>query len=98
MSEKELETFDEEDYDDIVYLSDEDGSEMAFEFVDTFDYEGNSYVVLLPVDEDDNEEVVILMEEDGNEDSYVSVDDEKVLQAVFDLFKEKYKDVFDFND
>lgn len=97
-NEKELEGFEEEDYDNIVYLSDEEGTEIAFEFVDEIQYEGNTYVVLLPVDEEDSEEVVILMAEEGEEESYVSVEDEATLQAVFDIFKDKYQDVFDFND
>ena len=59
-------------------------------------------MVLLPNDEDDEAgEVVILKLEDTDsedEESYVSVEDEDVLQAVFDIFKEKFKDEFNFVD
>ena len=53
--------------------------------------------------DEDNGEVVILKLEDseGGEDdleSYVSVDDENVLKEVFKIFKEKFKDEFNFQD
>ena len=72
------------------------------EFLDLIEYEGEEYVVLLPNDEEDDAgEVVILKLEDTDseeEESYVSVDDEEVLQNVFDIFKEKFKDEFNFID
>jgi hypothetical protein len=47
----------------------------------------------MPV-EDFDDDVVILKIEPLNEeeDSYVGVEDERVLNAVFAIFKEKYKD------
>ena len=59
--------------------------------------------MLLPNDEDEEDagEVVILKLEDSDsedEESYVSVDDEDVLKAVFEIFKEKFKDEFNFID
>ena len=37
-------------------------------------------------------------EENENEESYVSVEDEETLNKVFEIFKEKFKDDFDFVD
>ncbi len=90
-----------EELDNIVVLNDEEGNEVQFEFLDLVEYEGEEYVVLLPVDDIDEGEVVILKVEDTeseDEESYVSVDDESVLQSVFEIFKEKFKDEFDFID
>lgn len=92
-----------EDESNIVVLNDEDGNEIRFEFLDLIEYESEEYVVLLPVDEDgENEdgEVVILKLEDSetDEESYVSVDDEETLSAVFEIFKDKFKDEFNFTD
>ena len=91
-----------EELDNIIVLNDENGEEIEFEFLDLIDFEGEEYVVLLPHDEeDDAEEVVILKLEDTDsedEESYVSVDDEYTLQAVYDIFKEKFKDEFNFID
>ncbi len=91
-----------EELDNIIVLNDEDGEEIEFEFLDLIEYEGEEYVVLLPHDEEEEaDEVVILKLEDTDsedEESYVSVDDEEVLQAVFEIFKEKFKDEFNFVD
>ena len=91
-----------EELDNIIVLNDENGDEIEFEFLDLIEYEGEEYVVLLPhEEEEDADEVVILKLEDTDsedEESYVSVDDEYTLQAVFDIFKEKFKDEFNFID
>ena len=91
-----------EELDNIIILNDEEGNEAEFEFLDLIEYEGEEYVVLLPVEEtDDAGEVVILKLEDTeseDEESYVSVDDEDVLNKVFEIFKEKFKDDFNFVD
>lgn len=95
-----------EELDNILVLNDEEGNEVEFEFLDIIEYEGEEYVVLLPVEEEDTDEageVVILKledtdDEESEEESYVSVDDEEVLNKVFELFKEKFKDEFNFVD
>ena len=96
-----------EELDNIIILNDENGEEVSFEFLDLIELDGEEYVVLLPTEESEDEdeagEVVILKVEDsesGNEDeeSYVSVEDEDVLNQVFEIFKEKFKDEFNFID
>lgn len=93
---------DEENLDEnIIILNDDEGNEVKFEFLDLIKYEDEDYVVLLPVpdeDDEDNEVVILKLEETDSDDeeSYVSVDDEEVLSAVFDIFKEKFKDEFNF--
>ena len=47
MSDKNDEIFEEEEIDNIIYLSDEDGNEVAFEFLDIVEYGGEEFVVLL---------------------------------------------------
>ena len=37
-------------------------------------------------------------DEDSDEESYVSIEDEEILNKVFEIFKEKFKDDFDFVD
>ena len=90
-----------EELDNIVVLNDEEGNEVEFEFLDLIEFEGEEYVILLPVEDEEEGEVVILKVEDtesDDEESYVSVDDEETLQKVFEIFKEKFKDEFDFID
>ena len=91
-----------EELDNIIVLNDEDGKEVEFEFLDIVELDGEEYVVLLPVEDEESEEegeVVILKVEDSEDDeeeSYVSVDDEDILNQVFEIFKEKFKDEFNF--
>ena len=92
-----------EELDNIIVLNDEEGKEVEFEFLDLVEYDDEEYVVLLPVEEaeDDAGEVVILKVEDTeseDEESYVSVDDQEILNTVFEIFKEKFKDEFNFLD
>lgn len=100
------ENFEGEELDNIVILNDEEGNEVKFEFLDLVELDDEEYVVLLPVTEEGEEEegeVVILKVEDtddenAEEESYVSIEDEEVLNKVFEIFKEKFKDDFDFVD
>ena len=95
-----------EELDNIVILNDEDGNEVRFEFLDLVELDDEEYVVLLPIaeegEEDEEGEVVILkvedVDDDTDEESYVSVDDPETLNKVFEIFKEKFKDDFDFVD
>ena len=100
------ENFEGEDLDNIVILNDEEGNEVKFEFLDLVELDDEEYVVLLPMSEEGEEEegeVVILKVEDtedeeSDEESYVSIEDEEILNKVFEIFKEKFKDDFDFVD
>ena len=100
------ENFDGEELDNIISLNDENRNEVKFEFLDLIELDNEQYVVLLPVleegEEEEDGEVVILKvedsEDDDEEESYVSVDNEETLMQVFNIFKEKFKDEFDFVD
>lgn len=85
--------------DNILVLNDENGNEVKFEFLDLITYRNNEYVVLLPAENGANE-VTILQIEDADEDTenYISVENDYTLQAVFELFKERAKDTFEFID
>lgn len=98
----ENESRDNEYLDNIITLNDEEGNEVLFEFLDLVEYENEEYVVLLPTEESDSigEVVILKVEENENDDeeSYVSVNDEETLKIVFEMFKQKFKDEFDFID
>ena len=94
-----------EELDNIIVLNDDQGNEVKFEFLDLVELDEEEYVVLLPVSEEGEEdegEVVILKledtDEEAEEESYVGVEDEEILNKVFAIFKEKYKDEFNFVD
>lgn len=93
----------DEERDDLVILVGEDGEEVEFEHIDTIEMNGNEYVVLLPVEEQENEEVdeVVILKVDHNEDSedsFVTVDDEDELNSVFEEFKTRMEEEYDFEE
>ena len=67
--------------DNLIQLIDEDGQELNFEHIMTFDYEGKKYIVLTPADDefyegDDEDDVEELAELDGAEEDDYEYDDE----------------------
>ena len=85
--------------DNYIVLNDENGDEIQFEFLDLIEHDSKEYVVLLPAEDDDGEVVILEIEEtDGDEEGNVSVDDEETLMQVFEIFKEKFKQEFNFLD
>lgn len=80
-------------------LTDENGVDTTFEYLDCIEYEGTEYLVLMPAEEE-SEEIVILEVEPVDEEleNYLAVEDEATLNAVFAIFKEKFQDVFTFED
>ena len=83
----------------ILTLTDENGQDVEFEYLDCIDYEGKEYLILLPVDEEAAEIVILEVEPvDEENENYLAVEDEAVLEAVFAIFKEKFKDVLEFED
>ena len=104
MDDDSINDYEDEELNNIIILSDENGEDVEFEFLDLIEYDSEEYIVLLTVAEEDEEEdgqvVILKVESTENEDeeSYVSVDDEEVLNEVFQIFKEKFKDEFNFTD
>lgn len=88
-----------EEEESILTLTDEEGNEARFEYMDCIDYEGKEYLVLLPEDEESDEIVILEVEPvDEENENYLAVEDEAVLDAVYQIFKEKFKDVLVFGD
>ena len=88
-----------EEEDSIITLVDENGVETAFEYLDCIEYEGKEYLCLIPADEESSEIVILEVEPvDEENENYIAVEDEAILNAVYAIFKERYKDVLDFAD
>lgn len=83
----------------ILTLTDENGVETNFEYMDCIEYQGKEYLALLPADEESAEVVILEVEPvDEENENYLSVDDEATLIAVYEIFKDHYKDVLTFED
>ena len=81
----------------ILTLTDENGEETAFEYLDSIEYEGVEYLVLLPAEEESNEIVILEVEPvDEENENYMAVQDEDILDAVYDIFKSRYQDILTF--
>ncbi len=92
VNEEELDSLD-----NIVVLTDQDGVDTEFEFLDVVEVDGKEYVILLPVENAEDGEVVIFrIEGEGEEETYVGVETEEEAAKVFEIFKEKAKDDFNF--
>ena len=88
---------DEEAY--IITLTDENGVDMEFEYMDCIEYEGKEYLALLPTEEGSNEVVILEVEPvDEENENYIAIEDEAVLEAVYNIFKDHYKDILTFED
>ena len=89
----------EEEESGILTLTDENGQDVDFEYLDCIEYQGKEYLVLMPAEELATEIVILEVEPvDEENENYLSVSDEAVLNAVYDIFKEKYKDVLTFEE
>ena len=77
---------------DFMTIVDEDGTEFELEVLSTLEYNGCTYLAVIPAgsDEEQDLEVSILksIEEDG-EPILCAIEDEEELQGVYDLMMEE---------
>ena len=81
----------------ILTLTDENGEDTNFEYLDCIELEGIEYLVLMP---DGTNEIVILEVQpvDEENENYLAVESQEILDTVYGIFKERYKDVLQFED
>ena len=83
----------------ILTLTDENGNDQNFEYLDVIEYQGKEYLILMPAEEEETHIVILEIEPvDEENENYLSIDDEDLLNTVYGLFKEKYKDILTFED
>ena len=89
----------EQEETEILTLTDENGNDVDFEYLDCLEYQDKEYLVLMPADEAEPQIVILEVEPvDDENENYLAVEDEAVLDAVYGMFKDKYKDVLTFED
>ena len=87
----------QEEEQSILTLTDENGVDTNFEYLDCIELEGIEYLVLMP--EDSNEIVILEVQPvDEENENYVAVESEEILDQVYGIFKERYKDILQFED
>ncbi|MDE5582346.1 MAG: DUF1292 domain-containing protein [Ruminococcus sp.] len=91
----------EEEYEEnenYITLIDDNGEEISFEVLGTVEYKERVFAVLLPFDDEDGEVIIleIVPDDESEEGAFISVDDEELLNAVFEQFKNDYTGEYDF--
>ena len=89
----------QEEESSVITFVDEEGVESSFEYLDCIEYQGKEYLALLPAEEGSNEVVILEIEPvDEENENYLTVEDDAVLAAVYDIFKDRFKDILTFED
>ena len=97
MENEKIELYEEET--SILSLTDENGAEVEFEYLDCIEFQGKEYLVLIPCESEEAEIVILEVQPvDEETENYLSVQDEGILNAVYEIFKEKYGDTIEFAD
>ena len=81
---------------DFITIVDEDGTEFELEVLSTLDYNGESYVAVIPAGDDEESELEVSIlknvEEDG-EPILVAIEDMNELETVYNLMMDQlYED------
>ena len=89
----------EEEEMSVITLTDDKGNEESFEYLDCIEYEGTEYLILIPLEDEESRLVILEVEPiDEENENYIPVSDDKTLDAVYGIFKERYKDILTFED
>ena len=81
-------TLEENEYTKSIILIDEDDNEIEFDLMDKFDFEGENYIVLLPVD-DDSDDIEYVILRDAGDGALAGIEDESTLDRVFAQYKKR---------
>ena len=84
----------EDAYENVVTLTDGEGNDVDFEILDVVPYEGKEYAVLFPLEDESQEPEAVILEllpggEGAREETLQGIEDEALLEAVFQLFQER---------
>ena len=76
-----------------ISLTDDEGHEIEMEVLDTLEHEGAEYVLFLPADMDEDDPdygyVILQVVEIDNEEQFQDVEDQELLQTVYEKFMER---------
>lgn len=81
---------------DIIILVDDNGVEQEYEVLDTVEYEGERYVVL--IQEGDDEVVILQIESEEGDDLELVECEDGIAEEVYHIFKDRNAEDFDFEE
>ena len=85
----------DDELDFTVRFTDTDGISGVYEFLDIILYKGDEYVVVEPEDGDGYVDILRIKIIDGKEE-YEREKDDTALEEIFEIFRRKNEDEFDF--
>ena len=94
--------FEDEEFEDgetmLVELEDDEGNSQSFEVVLAIEYDDKEYVVLLPAETDEEETPEVTILESVDDETMCGIDDDELLDELFEIFKQECADSFEFVD
>lgn len=86
--------------DEVIALTDDDGNEVRFAVLDFIEEQGKCYVVCIEEEDEEADEVIIMevceIEDQNDMEEYLSIEDETLLAHLFEVFKDRNADYFNF--
>lgn len=85
---------------DILTLTDDEGNTLELEHLDTLEHQGETYMAFIPAEmsvEDEYELMILRVEPDEQtgEEILATIQDEQLLEQVFQLFSERLENYFE---
>lgn len=90
----------ENENDNIIIIQSDDGDELRLEVLDIIYNDDSNYVVGISADDEESDEVVIMRLNPINdeEDELLPIESQDELDHIFEMFKERNKEFFEFDD
>ena len=83
-----------EEGDELIELVDDDGNVINFKLLDVTEYKGEKYTLLLAAEPNDEiaEDEVVISRFNEKEETLEPIEDETLLQEVFDFYQSETED------
>ena len=84
----------------IIVIQSDDGDELRLEVLDIIYNDDSNYVCGISADDEDSDEVIIMRLNpiSDEEDELLPIESQEELDGIFELFKERNKDLFEFDE
>ena len=86
----------DDDFDPVVKITDTQGVTGEYEFLDIVNHNNIEYAVLCPIDSDGYVDIFRIQLLNGDE-LYIREKNDKILDEVFEIFRIKNEDEYDFD-
>ncbi|MBC9785631.1 DUF1292 domain-containing protein [Heliobacillus mobilis] len=86
----------DQEQENIIVLTDEDGNELEFEELDRVEVDGREYAILLPLDDEEDEAIILRVEyEENGEEVFSHIEDDEEWEKVADFWQEMSEEELD---